>query len=431
MQTLIGGEKVATLYNELRECIRTKNQDQARRVRRELIRAGRPLSEILGQATNILATVEKSNRLGEASQQGILQQPVQDTLDLTSQNPDRLVGSIYFGEDPDIAVVSLPGPEEIGPSQRTSVLPENTRSVPLARARSSDRLSSTYAPHDRGCATAIVDGTEAPPTTGAEPSSNPHIGGQVATPPFPVTYLGIAFTIVLAMASVGLFLLMRPTEEKIAVTGPAHGSLIAPGRLISPGAIMADELTAAVVASSTPTGPAPDSSGANLIPAPRAPLTEVATTVPDRPSAVKSGAKPLTADLGLPGYPVPSVSAGADGPAPTVDPPETTPNAAISVSEPPPSNPDATALLERGDSLFRIGDVASARLFYERAIDAGNSEAALRLGGTYDPDFLAHARLGELHGDVAMAVYWYRRAGELGAKEAQTLLQAIERKNER
>jgi hypothetical protein len=249
--------------------------------------------------------------------------------------------------------------------------------------------------------------------------------------PFAVTYLGIAFSIVLAIASVGLFFLMRPTEEKIATTSPANGSLIAPEGLAPPGAFMARELTAAVVANSIPTGPVPDSNDADLIPAPPALLTEVATTVPERPSAAKSDAEPLTSDLDLPGYPVASVSAETDGFAPPVDPAATTPNAAISVSEPPPSDPDAAALLERGDSLFRIGDVASARLFYERAIDAGNGEAALRLGGTYDPDFLAHARLGVLHGNVAMAVYWYRRGGELGAKEAQTLLQAIERKNQR
>ncbi len=425
MQTPIGGEKVETLYSELRECIRTKNQDQARRVRRELVRAGRPLSEILGQATNILATIEKSNPRDGASQQGILHQSVQNTLDLTSQNPDRLAGSIYFGKDREIAVVPLPNHEEIGPPQRMSGLPKDARSTPLASAQNSDRLSSTCVPHGRDCATAIVDGTEAPPTTEVEPYSNPHIGGQLATRPFPVRYLGIAFSIVLAMASVGLFLLMRPTEEKIAITSPAHGSLIALEGFASPGAFMTGEQAAAVVASSTPTEAAPDSSGTNLVPAPREPLTEVAMTVPDRPSAVKSDAKPLTADVGLPGYPVPSVSAEASGLAPPVDPLATT-----SVVE-RASDPDAATLLERGDSLFRIGDVASARLFYERAIDAENGEAALRLGVTYDPDFLAHTHLGVLHGDITVAVYWYRRAGALGAKEAQFLLQAIERKNER
>src|SRR5229473_1944309 len=321
MQTPIGGGKVATLYNELRDCIRAKNQDQARRVRRELIRAGRPLSEILGQATNILATVEKFEPLDEASQQSISQQPVQNTLDLTSQNPDRLAGSIFLWGDPDIASISPPDPEEIDPSQQTSVLPKHTRSTPPARAQSSDRLSSTCAPQGRGCATAIVDSTEAPASTEVEPHPNPYIGGQLATLPFPVAYLGIALAVVLAMASIGLFLLMGPTEERISITSPPEGALIAPEGSSPSEAIMAGDLTAAVIASSTSTEPAPDLSGTNLIPAPRASLTEVPPTAPDRPSAVKSDSKPLTADLGLPSYSVPSVSAEANGLAPTVEPP--------------------------------------------------------------------------------------------------------------
>jgi TPR repeat protein len=86
---------------------------------------------------------------------------------------------------------------------------------------------------------------------------------------------------------------------------------------------------------------------------------------------------------------------------------------------------EVSALLMRGDSLLGAGDVASARQFYERATDAGNAQAALRLGETYDPSFLALARLNGVRGDLAVATRWYRRARELGNPEAEILLKSL------
>src|SRR5438128_9971649 len=85
-------------------------------------------------------------------------------------------------------------------------------------------------------------------------------------------------------------------------------------------------------------------------------------------------------------------------------------------------------LLSRGDSLFGAGDVASARLFYERAADAGDGEAALRLGETFDPNFLKRAKLRAFRGDPASAEFWYRRARELGVAEAEILLEGMRAK---
>jgi TPR repeat protein len=81
--------------------------------------------------------------------------------------------------------------------------------------------------------------------------------------------------------------------------------------------------------------------------------------------------------------------------------------------------------LARGDSLLGVGDVTSARLFYERGADAGDGQAALRLGETYDPSFLERARLRAVRGDPAAAVFWYRRARNLGGAEAEILTGAI------
>ncbi|MBV8131171.1 MAG: hypothetical protein JO282_01480 [Alphaproteobacteria bacterium] len=92
------------------------------------------------------------------------------------------------------------------------------------------------------------------------------------------------------------------------------------------------------------------------------------------------------------------------------------------------SEPESSALLAHGDLLLRKGDLAAARLFYERAADAGDGQAAIRLGETFDPVFLDHAQLRGARGDMAKALAWYRRARDLGAAEAGVLLQGLEAK---
>jgi hypothetical protein len=121
---------------------------------------------------------------------------------------------------------------------------------------------------------------------------------------------------------------------------------------------------------------------------------------------------------------------------PTITAPnETLPEAATVTKVLPPAlkgNRTTTiatqALVERGDMLFGTGDIVSARLYYERAVDAGSAEAALRLGETFDPSFLARARLNGMRGDPAVAVKWYKRARELGSMEADILVMSIETK---
>jgi len=76
------------------------------------------------------------------------------------------------------------------------------------------------------------------------------------------------------------------------------------------------------------------------------------------------------------------------------------------------------ALLDRGDALVTTADVTSARLFYERAAAIGNAQAAIRLGATFDPAFLARAGLVSTRGDLAAAQQWYERARELGTSDA-------------
>ena len=95
------------------------------------------------------------------------------------------------------------------------------------------------------------------------------------------------------------------------------------------------------------------------------------------------------------------------------------------------SGAEIAGLLARGDWLFATGDVASARLLYERAADAGEARAAVRLGETFDPVYLAGSRLRGLQGDRDMAVFWYRHARDLGATEVASRLKKLEAKGGR
>jgi hypothetical protein len=92
------------------------------------------------------------------------------------------------------------------------------------------------------------------------------------------------------------------------------------------------------------------------------------------------------------------------------------------------STEEIAELLARGDTLLRRGDIASARLFYERAANAGDGRAALRVGATFDPAFLGRDVLRGVFGDTAEARLWYQRARDLGEAEAERRLKSFETK---
>src|SRR6185437_15526312 len=80
-----------------------------------------------------------------------------------------------------------------------------------------------------------------------------------------------------------------------------------------------------------------------------------------------------------------------------------------------PNASKATQLLAGGDVLMSRGDARSARQLYERAVDFGDAQAALRLAASYDPAFLSRAGIQGVPGDPVNAAYWYKRAQDLGA----------------
>jgi TPR repeat protein len=131
---------------------------------------------------------------------------------------------------------------------------------------------------------------------------------------------------------------------------------------------------------------------------------------------------------------LPPATPSAPGPAPQGGAAATAPAPPGRDGSPQPAPPSAPArrpaltaeefamLLARGDRLLVAGDVAAARLFYERGANAGDGTAALRMGETFDPRFLARARLGFVKGDAALADHWYGVARDLGNADVAFLL---------
>ncbi len=79
-----------------------------------------------------------------------------------------------------------------------------------------------------------------------------------------------------------------------------------------------------------------------------------------------------------------------------------------------------------GNDFLRLGDLASARLFFELAFDYGSSEAAMLVGKTHDPNYLDEIGALGAGGDRTKAVEWYRRAVQAGESRAMTPLKDLE-----
>jgi len=167
--------------------------------------------------------------------------------------------------------------------------------------------------------------------------------------------------------------------------------------------------------------------------------SEVVRSAAALPSADASGADEIaspaphpleTASLEPPAAaaPPPPVNARPPPPDAATPPPRaaTVPSSEASFRPVPDlSAAEIGELLEHGDSLLRTGDIVSARLFYERAADAGDGRAALRVAATFDPDFLGRVGVGQVQADAAQARLWYSRAIELGAADATRQLDKL------
>jgi hypothetical protein len=103
----------------------------------------------------------------------------------------------------------------------------------------------------------------------------------------------------------------------------------------------------------------------------------------------------------------------------TVEEAAAAPAMAIGIEDP------TRPLMARGDALMAIGDVVSARSFYDRAFSLGNARAAWSIARTYDPLVLAALRVQGLRANPAKALEWYRKA-ETGEPEVAQAIGAME-----
>jgi hypothetical protein len=83
------------------------------------------------------------------------------------------------------------------------------------------------------------------------------------------------------------------------------------------------------------------------------------------------------------------------------------------------------ALVARGRELLRHGDFSSARLILQSAADAGEADAALALGSTYDPSILAQLGIRSQVANVDLARTWYQKAQEFGSAQASSRLKTL------
>ena len=85
----------------------------------------------------------------------------------------------------------------------------------------------------------------------------------------------------------------------------------------------------------------------------------------------------------------------------------------------------AIRLVKKGDEQLAEGNISAARLFYERAADAGLAQGAMALAGTFDATELAQLGVRGIQPDPKQARRWYERAQQLGASDAEERLRRI------
>jgi TPR repeat protein len=87
---------------------------------------------------------------------------------------------------------------------------------------------------------------------------------------------------------------------------------------------------------------------------------------------------------------------------------------------------EIATLIKRGQDLLQSGDLVSARLLLRRAAEAGNANAALALGATFDPLVIRRLGVIGIEPDAERARKWYQKAAELGSADASQQLAKLE-----
>ena len=290
-----------------------------------------------------------------------------------------------------------------------------------------------------GAALWVVSGTESPsqPTAAAAKSIATVTRVEPARPSQPEPKVGTQ------TADVN-----RPAAPVVTAVGSAKNA--APAEKAEQRPVQASSGTAAPrsAVAQAPASSATTSAPADLRPRPAAPQSgapriaqaQTSTAAPAPPGDVPEPAKPAapqppveaarpTAPTAAPApvpapRPVTQAPVAASPAAPIVSPAQTAPqSAAPTMSDHVrPSDAEIAKLVADGKTQLASGQVATARLLFQRAAEAGNGEAARLLGDTYDPAKLFALGVRGTSGDMEKAIHWYERADELGDPQAKARL---------
>jgi hypothetical protein len=174
------------------------------------------------------------------------------------------------------------------------------------------------------------------------------------------------------------------------------------------------------------------------------PPTVVPVALPEPRQAPRVG-EPQSSDAGASSSSNTVVTKGAKAPLPAIslpaEPvavPPPSPSAALPtpVSTPPvPAAPapalrnldpaETQLLIRQGEQFVAAGDMATARVVFQRAAETGDASAAMALGATYDPLVLAKLGVLGVGADVDKARNWYQKAKEFGSQDAPRRLELL------
>ena len=368
-------EVLEHLYGEFADSIRENDPESVRQIYRQLTRAGRPLAEILDQGIRAAAG-------GHSGFEELLLGPRNE-----SQADSEEAQGAPHSEPAETAATIIPDAVE---RLNSLITPALVRSAAVHRSAPTDVSEASIAA-DR-------------PENAAFPAALPKkISVREPVLRSCILWFGVGAITAGVILSLVLYARVSPyavfenhrtvgTEVSISLRNPPEKS----------GEVMAANSLRSVAAQGEPQ---------SVITA-----TEAGTGVPDLIAAARLSKRqeldptPGTTDPN-------SASSSAIS---TVATP------ALSAPQPIVSAAELIVLLTRGDSFFALGDIASARRFYELGAEAGDGQAALRLGESFDPSFLQQPRFWGARADLSLALFWYKRARELGVSEAQVLLKSIE-----
>jgi hypothetical protein len=82
-------------------------------------------------------------------------------------------------------------------------------------------------------------------------------------------------------------------------------------------------------------------------------------------------------------------------------------------------------LVKQGEQFAEAGDLAGARILFQRAAEAGDATAATALGATYDPTVFTKLGVVGIGADLEKARFWYQKAASLGSPDARRRLELL------